>query len=114
MELTPTSPETSLNLLQRSNYIIVLLQNSAKAKNFSKKHLIFFHEYVIMSIVAKRKCFAHLEMWLSLVERCVRDAEVAGSNPVISTRIAHDLCEHIESHPIWVVFLYNRDGELWK
>ena len=24
-------------------------------------------------------------MWLSLVERCVRDAEVAGSNPVIST-----------------------------
>ncbi len=26
-----------------------------------------------------------IEMWLSLVERCVRDAEVAGSNPVIST-----------------------------
>ena len=25
-------------------------------------------------------------MWLSLVERCVRDAEVAGSNPVISTK----------------------------
>ena len=24
-------------------------------------------------------------MWLSLVERCVRDAEAAGSNPVIST-----------------------------
>ena len=24
------------------------------------------------------------EMWLSLVERCVRDAEVAGSNPVAS------------------------------
>ena len=24
-------------------------------------------------------------MWLSLVERCVRDAEVAGSNPVIPT-----------------------------
>ena len=24
-------------------------------------------------------------MWLSLVERCVRDAEVVGSNPVIST-----------------------------
>ena len=29
--------------------------------------------------------------WLSLVERCVRDAEVAGSNPVISTIIASDL-----------------------
>ena len=26
------------------------------------------------------------EMWLSLVERCVRDAEAAGSNPVISTK----------------------------
>ena len=23
--------------------------------------------------------------WLSLVERCVRDAEVAGSNPVVPT-----------------------------
>ena len=30
-------------------------------------------------------CIHYLEMWLSLVERCVRDAEVAGSNPVIST-----------------------------
>ena len=26
-------------------------------------------------------------MWLSLVERCVRDAEAAGSNPVISTKM---------------------------
>jgi hypothetical protein len=26
-------------------------------------------------------------MWLSLVERCVRDAEAAGSNPVIPTII---------------------------
>ena len=25
-----------------------------------------------------------IEVWLSLVERCVRDAEVAGSNPVTS------------------------------
>ena len=25
------------------------------------------------------------DAWLSLVERCVRDAEVAGSNPVAST-----------------------------
>ena len=28
----------------------------------------------------------YFEMWLSLVERCVRDAEAAGSNPVISTK----------------------------
>ena len=27
----------------------------------------------------------HFGMWLSLVERCVRDAKVAGSNPVIPT-----------------------------
>ena len=26
------------------------------------------------------------EAWLSLVERCVRDAEAAGSNPVASTK----------------------------
>lgn len=26
-------------------------------------------------------------MWLSLVERCVRDAKAAGSNPVIPTRM---------------------------
>ena len=28
---------------------------------------------------------AAIGMWLSLVERCVRDAEAAGSNPVIPT-----------------------------
>ena len=27
----------------------------------------------------------YIEAWLSLVERCVRDAEVVGSNPVAST-----------------------------
>ena len=27
----------------------------------------------------------NIEAWLSLVERCVRDAEVVGSNPVAST-----------------------------
>ena len=27
----------------------------------------------------------HVEVWLSLVERCVRDAKAAGSNPVTST-----------------------------
>ena len=26
------------------------------------------------------------DAWLSLVERCVRDAEAAGSNPVASTK----------------------------
>ena len=32
-------------------------------------------------------------MWLSLVERCVRDAEVVGSNPVASIFVIHSLCE---------------------
>ena len=32
-------------------------------------------------------------MWLSLVERCVRDAKAAGSNPVIPTKTGHQfLC----------------------
>ena len=31
----------------------------------------------------------NIEVWLSLVERYVRDVEVAGSNPVISTKKAH-------------------------
>ena len=30
----------------------------------------------------KEKC--NIDAWLSLVERCVRDAEVVGSNPVAS------------------------------
>ena len=33
-------------------------------------------------------------MWLSLVERYVRDVEVAGSNPVISTKYKRDGCSH--------------------
>ncbi len=36
------------------------------------------------ALQASRGCF--YEVWLSLVERYVRDVEVAGSNPVTSTR----------------------------
>ena len=32
-----------------------------------------------------------IEAWLSLVERCVRDAEVAGSNPVASIYIMYKM-----------------------
>lgn len=37
---------------------------------------------------------AFFEVWLSLVERYVRDVEVAGSNPVTSTKLkpASDRC----------------------
>ena len=40
-----------------------------------------------MSCVERHNKFKqrYNEVWLSLVERCVRDAEVAGSNPVTST-----------------------------
>ena len=37
-------------------------------------------------------------MWLSLVERCVRDAEAAGSNPVIST--------NIKGYTVWYALYY--------
>ena len=38
-------------------------------------------------------------MWLSLVERCVRDAKAAGSNPVIPTK---------STFPAWKGFLFSR------
>ncbi len=39
------------------------------------------------------------DAWLSLVERCVRDAEVAGSNPVASIFLI----------PVSKFFLFNTD-----
>ena len=42
--------------------------------------MIFFAICVIMSNVGLISNF--IGAWLSLVERCVRDAEVVGSNPV--------------------------------
>ena len=38
------------------------------------------------SLLCTRKV-KHIEVWLSLVERCVRDAEAVGSSPVTSTKI---------------------------
>ena len=35
-----------------------------------------------------------IEVWLSLVERCVRDAEAAGSSPVTSTIFAREIREN--------------------
>ena len=34
-------------------------------------------------------CHSDIDAWLSLVERCVRDAEAAGSNPVASSGLKH-------------------------
>ena|SRR5471030_70665 len=38
------------------------------------------------SAVIRRKVSTSVGVWLSLVERCVRDAEAAGSNPAIPTK----------------------------
>ena len=40
---------------------------------------------IISYVAMHKRCEARIDAWLSLVERCVRDAEVAGSNPVAST-----------------------------
>jgi hypothetical protein len=41
---------------------------------------------VIYANIVERVKELNNDAWLSLVERCVRDAEVAGSNPVASTK----------------------------
>ena len=41
-----------------------------------------------------------IEAWLSLVERCVRDAEVAGSNPVASTGTLGPLVKRLRRRPL--------------
>ena len=40
----------------------------------------------IMQLINQRYLQILIEVWLSLVERCVRDAEAAGSSPVTSTK----------------------------
>ena len=57
--------------------------------NFAKKVLEKISKECYNIQVDKRKTFslADAGMWLSLVERCVRDAKAAGSNPVIPTKM---------------------------
>ena len=43
-------------------------------------------------------------MWLSLVERCVRDAEAAGSSPVTSTKNPSTLSADFLFKPIGLVY----------
>ncbi len=52
-----------------------------------KKRLHFFlsHDNIYESLVnSTKQTFKNIDAWLSLVERCVRDAEVASSNLVAS------------------------------
>ena len=51
-------------------------------KGVDKQHLFL---YYMLSSAAVHYRKQNNDAWLSLVERCVRDAEVAGSNPVTST-----------------------------
>ena len=58
-----------------------------KIEIFLKKRLHFFlsHDNIYKSLVnSAKQTFKNIEAWLSLVERCVRDAEVASSNLVAS------------------------------
>ena len=51
-------------------------------KGVDKQHLFL---YYMSSSAAVHYRKQNNDAWLSLVERCVRDAEVAGSNPVAPT-----------------------------
>ena len=62
---------------------------------FLQKHLTNLKHCDI--IYKSIKSISFIEMWLSLVERCVRDAEVAGSNPVISTIETYDLVGKVKA-----------------
>ena len=44
-----------------------------------------WNQRVLCSHALERVSYRLVGMWLSLVERCVRDAEVVGSNPAIPT-----------------------------
>ena len=59
-----------------------------KLYDFDKKGLNFSSENAMIVEVAKLTALhMNFGMWLSLVERCVRDAKAAGSNPVIPTKM---------------------------
>ena len=51
------------------------------------------HDNIYESLVnSAKQTFKNIEAWLSLVERCVRDAEVASSNLVASTYLNTKAC----------------------
>ena len=52
-------------------------------------------------IIGKSASDMSIEAWLSLVERCVRDAEAASSNLVASTISATVCCIEKPAHSIW-------------
>ena len=72
---------------------------------------------IISYVATHKRCEARIDAWLSLVERCVRDAEVAGSNPVASIkkgpcrRRGPFLIDSIEREPATSAVTNIRDAE---
>ena len=64
---------------------------------FSKKRLLFSRINGILNELTDDK--ERIEAWLSLVERCVRDAEVASSNLVASMRIIWPVGQAVKTTP---------------
>ena len=65
---------------QRSKFCDIRSRNFGHRK--CKLRAALMHTLSVRTTYHKTKYF---EVWLSLVERCVRDAEAVGSNPVTST-----------------------------
>ena len=61
---------------------IMFLEVNAMPKSVDKCYENEYNNFCSREIWLINK---EIEAWLSLVERCVRDAEAAGSNPVAST-----------------------------
>ena len=88
LDLTARSPPSLVNGLADGSVhtYYTILGGFCQAQNFLKKYLIFLAVCDIMERYRRCGRFTYcVEAWLSLVERCVRDAEVVGSNPVAST-----------------------------
>ena len=62
-------------------------------KRFLKLSLTVPTFFNIILFVVTHECGTQIDAWLSLVERCVRDAEVAGSNPVASTFLGPEIAD---------------------
>ena len=60
-------------------------------------HFFLSHDNIYKSLVnSAKQTLKNIEAWLSLVERCVRDAEVASSNLVATTKnTPSHMCEGV-------------------
>ena len=75
-------------------------------KRFLKLSLTVPTFFNIILFVVTHECGTQIDAWLSLVERCVRDAEVAGSNPVASTKKTPKRCRLKTNFKPFSVFFF--------